>query len=150
MLAALATETKTLERARQDVQKELRRAQAAAEAVASELEVLQAMGVAPTNHKDREAAVAYVTVGAKAELEQVATRTAELAEITDSVDSTAVIEEVSQARAANPVLPNLVPPSPVPQSAVPPFLVPPSAECHYPSAAIPVPYCLTASAAALL
>ena len=137
LLAALATETKTLERARQDVLKELRRAQAAAEAVGSELEVLQALGVAPTNHKDREAVVTYVTVGAKAELEQVATKTAELAEIMDSVDSAEVIEEVSQARAANPVLPTLDPPSPVPQSAVPPFLVPPSAECHYPSAAIP-------------
>ena len=111
LMKALATETATLERARQDVLKELWRAQAAAEAVGSELEVLQALGVAPTNHKDREAAVAYVTVGAKAELEQVATRTAELAEITDSVDSAEVIEEVSQARAANSVLPTLLPPS---------------------------------------
>ena len=137
LMKALATETATLERARQDVLKELWRAQAAAEAVGSVLEVLQALGVAPTNHKDREAAVAYVTVGAKAELEQVATRTAELAEIADSVDSAEVIEEVSQARAANSVLPTLLPPSPVPQSVVPPFLVPPSAECHHPSAAIP-------------
>ena len=64
--AALTSEIATLERARQEVLKELRRAQAAAEAVGGSL-ALQALGGA-TDHADREAAVAYVTGGAKAEL----------------------------------------------------------------------------------
>ena len=135
--AALTSEIATLERARQEVLKELRRAQAAAEAVGVELLALQALGVEPADHADREAAVAYVTGGAKAELEQVTTRTAELAETTDSVDTAEVIAEVSQARAAIPSAP--IPSAATLSAAIPSAAIPsaPIASASTPSAASP-------------